>query len=69
MLRRVPVARDPPGKVPAMISLLAALHSGGTDVDESGTFWAPYFVGGGILLLLLVLMGALLAFGNGRDHS
>ena len=52
-----------------MISLLAALHSGGTDVVESGTFWAPYFVGGGILLLLLVLMGALLAFGNGRDHS
>ena len=26
-------------------------------------------VGGGALLLLLVLMGALVAFGGGREHS
>ena len=36
---------------------------------ESGTFTAPYFVGGGILLVLLALMGALLSFGKGREHS
>ena len=52
-----------------MTTLLAPLHSGGTDVAESGTFWAPYYIGGGILLILLVLMAALLAFGRGREHS
>ena len=49
--------------------LLTALSSGGTDIAESGSSAAPYFVGGGILLGLLVLMGALLAFGQGREHS
>jgi hypothetical protein len=29
----------------------------------------PWVVGGSILLLLVVLMAALLAFGRGRDHS
>jgi hypothetical protein len=29
----------------------------------------PYYVGGGTLLILLVLLGALLAFGKGREHS
>lgn len=29
----------------------------------------PWFVGGGILLLFIVLMLGLLAFGAGRDHS
>jgi hypothetical protein len=29
----------------------------------------PYVVGGSILLLLVLLMAALLAFGRGRDHS
>jgi hypothetical protein len=52
-----------------MTILLASLHSGGTDVADSGTFWAPYYIGGGILLILLVLMSALLAFGRGREHS
>jgi hypothetical protein len=52
-----------------MTLLLAPLHSGGTDIAESGTYWAPYFVGGGILIVLLILMGALLAFGKGREHS
>jgi len=52
-----------------MTLLLAPLHSGGTDVADSGTFWTPYFIGGGILLLLVMLMLALLAFGKGREHS
>jgi hypothetical protein len=52
-----------------MTTLLAPLHSGGTDVAESGTFWAPYYIGGGILLLLLFLIAGLLAFGRGREHS
>jgi len=52
-----------------MTLLLAPLESGGTAVAESGTFWAPYYVGGGILLILLALMAARLAFGQGREHS
>ena len=52
-----------------MTILLASLHSGGTDLAESSTSWAPYVVGGGILLVLLALMAALLAFGRGREHS
>jgi hypothetical protein len=52
-----------------MTLLLAPLLSGGTDVAKSGTFWAPYLVGGGILLLLVLLITALLAFGKGREHS
>jgi hypothetical protein len=52
-----------------MTILLAPLASGGTDVAQSGTFWTPYFIGGGILLVLLALMGLLLAFGGGREHS
>ena len=52
-----------------MTTLLAALHSGGTDLAESGTFWAPYVIGGGILLVLLAFIVALLAFARGREHS
>lgn len=52
-----------------MTTLLAPLVSGGADHAESGTYWAPYFIGGGSLLLLLALLGALLAFGKGREHS
>jgi hypothetical protein len=55
--------------VPAMTILLASLESGGTELAESGTYWAPYYVGGGILVLLLALIWALIAFGNGREHS
>jgi hypothetical protein len=29
----------------------------------------PFFVGGGVLLLLVLVMLALLSFGAGRDHS
>jgi len=52
-----------------MTILLAPLTSGGTDIAESGTYWLPYFIGGGILLLLLAAMAAMLAFGKGREHS
>jgi hypothetical protein len=52
-----------------MTILLALLHSGGTDLAESSSSWTPYVVGGGILLMLLALMAALLAFGRGREHS
>jgi hypothetical protein len=57
------------GKVPAMTILLASFLSGGTENADSGTFWAPYYIGGGILLVLLAVMAALLAFGKGREHS
>lgn len=30
---------------------------------------APFVIGGGILLALLFMMGVLLMFGAGRDHS
>jgi len=52
-----------------MTTLLVQLHSGGSDVTGSGTYWPPYFIGGGILLVLLSLMVGLLAFGKGREHS
>lgn len=52
-----------------MTILLAPLVSGGSAVAESGTFWTPYFIGGGILLVLLSLMVLLLSFGGGREHS
>jgi hypothetical protein len=39
---------------------LAAAASGGIN---------PWLVGGGVFVLLLVLLGGLLAFGGGRDHS
>ena len=29
----------------------------------------PWIIGGGTLLFLLLLLGALVAFGGGRDHS
>ncbi len=29
----------------------------------------PYFIGAGVLLLLLAMVVGLLAFGAGRDHS
>ena len=52
-----------------MTNMLVQLHSGGTDISGDGTFWAPYYIGGGILLVLFALMAALLAFGRGREHS
>ena len=29
----------------------------------------PWFIGGGTLLILLLALAALVAFGGGRDHS
>lgn len=52
-----------------MTILLASFGSGGTEITDSGTFWAPYYIGGGILIVLLALMVGLLAFGRGREHS
>jgi hypothetical protein len=52
-----------------MTLLLALLQGGGSVGADSGTFVAPYYIGGGILLLLIVLVSALLAFGRGREHS
>jgi hypothetical protein len=52
-----------------MTLLLAHMVGGGSVGDNTGTFIAPYYVGGGILLLLIVLVSALLAFGRGREHS
>jgi hypothetical protein len=40
-----------------------------TLATEEGAGIAPYLVGGGSLLLLVLAMVALLAFGKGREHS
>jgi hypothetical protein len=52
-----------------MTLLFVLLESGGSEHADEGTFWAPYLVGGGILVLLFALMAFLLAFGKGREHS
>lgn len=52
-----------------MTLLFALLHSGGSEVASEGTFTEPYWIGGGILLLLLAMLALLLAFGKGREHS
>ncbi len=48
----------------------ALVHAPATLVQEAGVntglSWA---VGGGILVFLLILLGALAAFGGGREHS
>jgi hypothetical protein len=36
---------------------------------EEGPGLAPYFIGGGSLVLLMAALIALLAFGKGREHS
>ena len=43
-----------------LVSLAASNPAGGIN---------PWFVGVGVFVLLLVLLGGLLAFGGGRDHS
>ncbi len=53
-----------------MTILFALLNSGGgTNIADEGHFLWPYYVGGGILVILLALLTALLAFGKGREHS
>jgi hypothetical protein len=36
---------------------------------EEGAGVAPFLVGGGILLLLVLVLLGILAFGKGREHS
>ncbi len=36
---------------------------------ESGSTAWPFIIGGGILFILFALMGGLLMFGAGREHS
>jgi len=53
-----------------MTLLFALLNSGGgTAVADEGHFLWPYYIGGGLLLILLGMVAALIAFGNGREHS
>jgi len=40
-----------------------------TAAEESAGGVNPWFVGAGVLFILLVMLGGLLAFGAGRDHS
>lgn len=49
-----------------MISLLATAAS---EHGSEGAGILPYAYGGGILLVLLVLLLALLSMGAGREHS
>lgn len=49
--------------------LLTLLSGGGASEVSDGTFWAPYYIGGGILLLLLAMLWAVMSFGKGREHS
>lgn len=53
-----------------MTILFALLSSGGgTNVADEGHYWVPYYIGAGTLFILLAMLGALLAFGKGREHS
>ncbi len=49
----------------AMLNLLLLLPLNA----EEGAGLMPYVIGGGALLLLLAALFALLAFGQGREHS
>ena len=51
------------------MNVLLALTDGGSTLTDEGSFHAPYYIGGGILLVLLALIAGLLAFGKGREHS
>jgi hypothetical protein len=46
----------------ALAVLQAAEENGDAAVN-------PWFVGGGALLILLLVLGALVLFGGGRDHT
>lgn len=49
------------------MSLTSLLTLAVTSTPEGGV--SKWVVGGGIFLLAVILMGALLAFGGGRRHS
>ncbi|MBO9523339.1 MAG: hypothetical protein J7518_17555 [Nocardioidaceae bacterium] len=52
-----------------MTLLFALLNGGGSTLAEEGPGADPYWIGGGILVLLLALVVGLLIFGKGREHS
>ncbi len=45
------------------LAVLQAAEEGGEPAVN------PWFVGGGALLILLLVLGALVMFGGGRDHT
>lgn len=47
----------------APLTVLAAEHS------QAGDGMNPWVVGGIVLLIFVTMLGALLAFGAGRDHT
>ncbi|QNN55212.1 hypothetical protein [Nocardioides mesophilus] len=51
------------------LSLVTTIVPGLSEVATSAPAVNPYLVGVGTFIVLLALMGALLAFGRGRDHS
>jgi len=46
--------------LPPLVTMAAAESSGGVN---------HWFVGLGVFVMLLLMLGGLLAFGGGRDHS
>ncbi|MBA3783217.1 hypothetical protein [Nocardioides sp. InS609-2] len=48
---------------------LSALSLAAAVAENGEHALSPYAVGGGVLLILLAVMGALVAFGGGREHS
>ena len=55
------------GRVCLMI--LSALSLAAAVAERGEPALSPYAVGGGVLLILLAVMGVLVAFGGGREHS
>ena len=53
-----------------MASMLSAIITlSEAAAEHEGSTHLPYFVGGGVLSLLLLALLALVAFGGGRDHA
>ena len=55
------------GRVCLMI--LSALSLAAAVAERGEPALSPYAVGGGVLLILLAVMGVLVAFGGGCEHS
>jgi hypothetical protein len=51
-----------------MTQLIVLASTSVEDAEQVDTALS-FFIGGSVLLVLLLLMGALLAFGGGREHS
>lgn len=52
-----------------LTSLLVALESGGAEAHHEGAGLMPYYIGALALGILLAVLGGLLVFGKGREHS